>query len=72
MVLNLPNMLTWARILAIPLFMAVFYLPLGLSVEDRNLFTTLIFIAAALTDWIDGWLARRWNQTPVQRQMFCK
>ncbi|MFZ9315474.1 MAG: CDP-diacylglycerol--glycerol-3-phosphate 3-phosphatidyltransferase [Burkholderiaceae bacterium] len=63
MVFNLPNMLTWARIVAIPLFMAVFYLPLGLTVEDRNLFTTLIFIAAALTDWIDGWLARRWNQT---------
>lgn len=63
MVFNLPNLLTWARILAIPMFLVVFYLPLGLSVHERNILTTVIFVAAALTDWIDGWLARRWNQT---------
>ncbi|MEY3741030.1 MAG: CDP-diacylglycerol--glycerol-3-phosphate 3-phosphatidyltransferase, partial [Pseudomonadota bacterium] len=60
---NLPNLLTWARILAIPLLVVVFYLPLGLSDEQRNLFTTVIFVVAAITDWVDGWLARKWNQT---------
>jgi cardiolipin synthase (CMP-forming) len=63
MVWNLPNILTWARILAIPLLVAVFYLPMGLSEEERNLLTTVIFVVAAVTDWIDGWLARKWNQT---------
>jgi CDP-diacylglycerol--glycerol-3-phosphate 3-phosphatidyltransferase len=42
---------------------ALFYLPLGLSEAQRNLFTTVLFVAAAITDWVDGWLARRWNQT---------
>jgi len=63
MLWNLPNLLTWARILAIPLLVAVFYLPMGLDEDRRNLFTTVIFVLAALTDWVDGWLARRWNQT---------
>lgn len=63
MPLNIPNLLTWARILAIPLFMAVVYLPLGLTDSDRNLLMTVIFVAAAVTDWVDGWLARKWNQT---------
>ena len=60
---NLPNLLTWARILAIPLLVGIFYLPLGLSEFDRNLLSTVVFVTAAITDWIDGWLARRWNQT---------
>ncbi len=60
---NLPNLLTWARILAIPLLVAIFYLPMNVSEADRNLWATVIFVAAAITDWIDGWLARRWNQT---------
>jgi cardiolipin synthase len=60
---NLPNLLTWARILAIPLLVGIFYLPLGLTEFDRNLFSTVVFVTAAITDWIDGWLARRWNQT---------
>jgi CDP-diacylglycerol--glycerol-3-phosphate 3-phosphatidyltransferase len=51
------------RIIAIPLLVALFYLPLGLSEAQRNLFTTVLFVAAAITDWVDGWLARRWNQT---------
>ncbi|MEY2777829.1 MAG: CDP-diacylglycerol--glycerol-3-phosphate 3-phosphatidyltransferase [Pseudomonadota bacterium] len=63
MPLNIPNLFTWARILAIPLFMAVVYLPLGLSELERNLLMTVIFVAAAVTDWVDGWLARKWNQT---------
>lgn len=60
---SLPNLLTWARIVAIPVFMLVFYVPIGLSEQERNLAVTLIFVAAAVTDWIDGWLARKWNQT---------
>lgn len=60
---NLPNLLTWARILAIPLLVGIFYLPLGLTDFDRNLLSTVVFVTAAITDWIDGWLARRWNQT---------
>jgi len=63
MIWNIPNILTWARILAIPLLVAVFYLPMGLDIGDRNLLTTVIFVAAAITDWVDGWLARKWNQT---------
>jgi len=60
---NLPNLLTWARIVAIPMLVAVFYLPLGLPEDEINLLATVIFVVAAVTDWIDGWLARRWNQT---------
>jgi CDP-diacylglycerol--glycerol-3-phosphate 3-phosphatidyltransferase/cardiolipin synthase len=61
---NLPIFLTWLRILAIPLLVVVFYLPPDwLSPMERNLVATLLFIAAALTDWLDGFLARRLNQT---------
>lgn len=63
MVWNVPNILTWMRIVAIPLLVAIFYLPLGLAEEQRNLMSTVVFVAAAITDWVDGWLARRWNQT---------
>jgi CDP-diacylglycerol--glycerol-3-phosphate 3-phosphatidyltransferase/cardiolipin synthase len=61
---NLPNILTWLRILAIPLLIAVFYLPdRWLTSHERNLIATALFAAAALTDWLDGYLARRLNQT---------
>lgn len=60
---NLPNSLTWLRILLIPLFVAVFYLPDGwLPRQSINFTATLIFALAAITDWLDGWLARRLNQ----------
>jgi cardiolipin synthase len=61
MFLTLPTLLTWARIVAIPLIVGVFYLPLDQQV--RNLSATVMFIIFALTDWADGWLARRLNQT---------
>ena len=61
---NLPLALTWLRILAIPLFVAVLYFPEDwLSERTANIVSMWIFIAAAVTDWLDGWLARRWNQT---------
>ena len=58
---NLPTMLTWARILAIPLIVGVFYLPFPPA--EINLLASALFVVVALTDWADGWLARRWNQT---------
>ena len=61
---NLPLALTWLRIVAIPLFVAVLYFPEDwLSERTANIVSMLIFIAAAVTDWADGWLARRWNMT---------
>lgn len=62
--LNIPNTLTWARIILIPLFVGVFYLPeSGLSSSEKNLIACLIFVVAAATDWFDGYLARRLGQT---------
>ena len=61
---NLPILLTWLRIVAIPLFVAVLYFPEDwLSERQANVISMWIFILAALTDWLDGYLARRWNQT---------
>ena len=60
---NLPNALTWLRIGLIPLFVAVFYLPDGwVPSHAINLTATAIFVLASVTDWLDGWLARRLNQ----------
>ena len=57
---NLPNLLTWGRVLAIPLLVAVFYLPV--SAVTQNWLATGIFLLAAITDWLDGYLARRLGQ----------
>jgi len=63
-VLSVPNLLTWFRILLIPLVVAVFYVPQNwLGRQDQNLAATLMFAVAALTDWLDGYLARSLNQT---------
>jgi cardiolipin synthase len=63
MPLNLPNLLTWQRILAIPLLVAVYLVPWeGWSMHSRNLVATVIFVLAAVTDWVDGYLARRLGQ----------
>jgi cardiolipin synthase (CMP-forming) len=61
MFFNLPTLLTWARIVAIPLIVGVFYLPLDGAM--RNLIATALFIVVAITDWADGYLARRLGQT---------
>ncbi len=61
---NLPILLTWLRIVAIPLLIAVYYLPASWATSyERDLVATLLFCAAALTDWADGYLARKLNQT---------
>ena len=60
---NLPIALTWLRVAAIPLLVAIFYLPNSwLTPFEKNLFATIIFVLAALTDWLDGFLARRMDQ----------
>jgi cardiolipin synthase len=61
MFFTIPTILTWTRIVAIPLIVGVFYL--GLAPEVQNLIATVLFVVFALTDWADGWLARRLNQT---------
>ena len=64
MPLNLPNLLTWLRILFIPLMAGVFYLPDGwVTAQEANLFAAGFFGVAAITDWLDGWLARALGQT---------
>lgn len=62
MFFNLPTLFTWARIVAIPLIVAVFYWP-GLTEPAQNLIATVLFVLFALTDWADGYLARKLNQT---------
>jgi CDP-diacylglycerol--glycerol-3-phosphate 3-phosphatidyltransferase len=61
MFLTIPTLLTWARIAAIPLIVAVFYLPW--AGETKNLIATTLFVLFALTDWLDGYLARKLHQT---------
>jgi cardiolipin synthase (CMP-forming) len=66
---NIPTLLTWLRILLIPIFVGAFYWPENLRTlgelpsHSVNVFITAIFVIAALTDWLDGYLARKWQQT---------
>jgi cardiolipin synthase len=64
MMWNVPNSLTILRILLIPVFVGIFYTSDNLlSLHEKNFFATLVFALAALTDWLDGYLARILNQT---------
>ena len=64
MPLNIPILLTWSRIVMIPVFIGIFYLPdETLSLHHKHLFSTVLFAFAAITDWLDGYLARSLNQT---------
>jgi CDP-diacylglycerol--glycerol-3-phosphate 3-phosphatidyltransferase len=56
---NTPNLLTMLRIVMIPLFIVAYYLPYAWAPA----LTTALFVLAALTDWLDGYLARRLNQS---------
>ncbi len=61
---TIPTLMTWTRIFAIPLIVAVFYLPASMvSQADKNLIATVMFVVFAATDWLDGFLARKLNQT---------
>jgi len=64
MPLNVPNLLTWLRVLFISVFLAVFSFPETLLTgSEKNLAATLLFAVAAVTDWLDGYLARSLDQT---------
>ena len=58
MTLTIPTWLTLLRILLIPVLVAVFYMPS----QWTNFASALVFVLAALTDWLDGWIARRFHQ----------
>ena len=61
MFFTIPTIMTWTRIVAIPLIVGVFYS--DLAMEQRNFWATTLFVVFALTDWLDGFLARKLNQT---------
>ncbi|MEQ1535937.1 MAG: CDP-diacylglycerol--glycerol-3-phosphate 3-phosphatidyltransferase [Burkholderiaceae bacterium] len=61
MFLTIPTIMTWARIVAIPLIIGVYYL--SIDEPTKNLIATVLFVVFALTDWLDGYLARKLNQT---------
>jgi cardiolipin synthase len=62
MFFTIPTLMTWTRIVAIPLIIGVYYLQ-SLTVETQNLIATVMFVLFAITDWLDGFLARKLNQT---------
>jgi CDP-diacylglycerol--glycerol-3-phosphate 3-phosphatidyltransferase len=59
---TIPTLMTWTRIVAIPLIVGVYYLP-GLPATAQNEIATIMFVLFAVTDWLDGYLARKLNQT---------
>ena len=62
-ILNAPNLVTLSRIMMIPLLVGIYYLPdQWLSLSSKDITATAIFILAGITDWLDGYLARRLNQ----------
>jgi cardiolipin synthase (CMP-forming) len=60
MFFTIPTILTWTRIVAIPLIVGIFYTQL--PVATQNLVATVLFVVFAMTDWLDGYLARKLNQ----------
>ena len=56
---SIPTILTYLRILLIPVFVVIFFLPY----DWVNVAVTVVFGVAAVTDWLDGYLARKWDQT---------
>jgi cardiolipin synthase (CMP-forming) len=58
---TIPTLLTWARIAAIPLIIGVYWLDWPMA--TKNIVATSLFVLFALTDWLDGYLARKLNQT---------
>ena len=64
MSLNIPILLTWFRVALIPVFVILFYLPpTVLHYEYQNEIGAVIFAVGVFTDWLGGYLARRWNET---------
>ena len=68
--LNLPNLLTYARIVAVPLVVLCFFVEGRLHGSDAARWWALgIFVVASVTDWLDGYLARAWQQTSTIGRM---
>jgi len=65
--MNVPMLLTWARIAMIPMVVGVYYVPdAWLAMHWRNVTGCMLFTLAAITDAIDGWYARKYGQmTPL-------
>jgi CDP-diacylglycerol--glycerol-3-phosphate 3-phosphatidyltransferase len=64
MPLNAPNLVTWLRIVLIPLLIGIFYVPdAWLTPAGKNISACAVFVVAALSDWLDGYLARALDQT---------
>ena len=61
MFLTIPTIMTWTRIVAIPLIIGIYYLQM--PDQSKNLIATVLFVVFAWTDWLDGFLARKLNQT---------
>jgi len=60
---SLPTILTWVRVALVPIFVLIYYLPDTLiDALHKDLFATLVFILAAFTDYLDGYLARKLKQ----------
>lgn len=61
--MNLPTTITWVRVAIIPLFIGLFHIDFGLRGYQIDRIAAALFLLAALSDWLDGWLARRLGQT---------
>ena len=59
---TLPTVITFTRIFAIPILLLIIYGPFEIIETTKNILATIVFVIASLTDWLDGWLARRLNQ----------
>ncbi|MDD5434830.1 MAG: CDP-alcohol phosphatidyltransferase family protein, partial [Nitrospira sp.] len=59
--MNLPNVLSTIRILLIPFFIIVFNSP----THSRSFWAAIIFSIASITDWLDGYIARKWGQVTI-------
>lgn len=67
---SLPNLLTYARIVCVPLVVLCFFLEGSLRSPDYARWTSLvIFVIASITDYFDGYLARAWKQTSTIGRM---
>jgi cardiolipin synthase len=63
-IINVPNLLTLFRVALIPVLVIIFYVPDStLNLTEKNILGTFIFSVAAITDWLDGYLARKLKQT---------
>lgn len=61
--MNLPTAITWVRVAIIPLFIGLFHIDFGLRGYQTDRIAAALFLLAAISDWLDGWLARRLGQT---------